>query len=102
VAMAGIGQPEQFVEALTAGGWQVVERCLYPDHHWYTPDDLADVARRAAAAGAWGVATTDKDAVRLEPLGALPLSVARWPLTLDLPRWDVVTGAIQQVLGRRA
>lgn len=102
VAMAGIGQPAQFVHALTADGWQVLDTCSFPDHHWFTPADLSAVARRVAAAGAWGVATTDKDAVRLEPLGPLPVAVARWPLTLDLPRWDVVTTAIRQVLGARA
>ena len=101
VVMAGIGQPAQFVHALTADGWQVLDTCAYRDHHWYTPADLSAVARRVAAAGAWGVATTDKDAVRLEPLGPLPVPVARWPLTLDLPRWDVVTTAIGQVLGGR-
>ncbi len=102
VAMAGIGQPAQFVQALTADGWQVLDTCAYPDHHWYTPADLSAVARLVASAGAWGVATTDKDAVRLEPLGPLPVPVARWPLTLELPRWDVVTTAIRQVLGGRA
>lgn len=102
VAMAGIGHPAQFVDALTADGWRVADVCAYPDHHWYTPADLSAVARRVAAAGAWGVATTDKDAVRLEPLGPLPVAVARWPLTLDLPRWDALTGAIRQVLRGRA
>ena len=102
VAMAGIGQPAQFVDALTADGWTVVDTCAYPDHHWYTPADLSAVARRVAAAGAWGVATTEKDAVRLEPLGPLPVPLARWPLTLDLPQWDTLTGAIRQVLGGRA
>jgi hypothetical protein len=28
--------------------------------------------------------------------------VSRWPLTLDVPRWDTLTGAIRQVLGGRA
>jgi len=102
VAMAGIGHPAQFVDALTADRWRVVDTCAYPDHHWYAPADLAAVARRVAAAGAWGVATTDKDAVRLEPLAPLPVAVARWPLTLDVPGWDVVTSAIRQVLGGRA
>ncbi len=102
VAMAGIGAPAQFVDALTADGWTVVETCAYPDHHWYTPADLSAVARRVAAAGAWGVATTDKDAVRLESLGPLPVPVSRWPLTLDVPRWDTLTDAIRQVLGGRA
>ncbi len=102
VAMAAIGQPEQFEAALVADGWQVVDRCTYPDHHWYSAADLAEVAGRVEAAGAWGVATTDKDAVRLEALAPLPMAVARWPLTLDLARWDVVTTAIRSVLGGRA
>ena len=102
VAMAGIGQPAQFVAALTAHGWRVVDTCAFPDHHWYGAADLTAVARRVAAAGAWGVATTDKDAVRLELLVPLPVAVARWPLTLEIARWDMVTGAIRQVLGGRA
>lgn len=102
VAMAAIGQPAQFEAALVADGWHVVDRCAYPDHHWYSAADLQEVARRVAASGAWGVATTDKDAVRLEALAPLPVAVARWPLTLDLARWDVVTAAIQGVLGGRA
>lgn len=99
VVLAGLGQPQQFIDALTADGWRVADACLFPDHHWYSAHDLADVARRVAAAGAWGVATTDKDAVRLELLGAVPGALARWPLTLDLPKWDAVTDAIRAVLG---
>jgi tetraacyldisaccharide 4'-kinase len=103
VAMAGIGQPGQFVDALAAAGWRVADVCAFRDHHWYSAADLAGVARRVAATGAWGVATTDKDAVRLEILGApLPVPVARWPLTLDVPRWDALTAAIAAVLGGRA
>ncbi len=102
VAMAGIGRPGQFVDGLRAAGWHVADACLYPDHHWYSRDDLASVARAVAAAGAWGVLTTDKDAVRLDPAWPLPCRMARVPLTLDLPRWDVVTAAVAGVLGGRA
>lgn len=102
VALAGIGQPAQFVEGLRAAGWQVAAECLYRDHHWYSPRDLADVAATVAARGAWGVLTTDKDAVRFAADAPLPCAAARVPLTLDVPRWDVVTGAVQAVLGGRA
>ncbi|MEP7116664.1 MAG: tetraacyldisaccharide 4'-kinase [Acidobacteriota bacterium] len=102
VAMAGIGQPGQFVDGLRAAGWPVADACLFGDHHWYSRADLAQVARRVATAGAWGVLTTDKDAVRLDLTGVLAFRVARVPLTLDLPRWDVVTGVVRQAMRGRA
>lgn len=103
VVMAGIGQPAQFVEGLERAGWPVVDVCAFNDHHWYTADDLAEVARRVGAAGAWGIATTDKDAVRLEALDAPPTAnLARWPLTLDLPRWDELTAAVERTLRGRS
>jgi tetraacyldisaccharide 4'-kinase len=98
VALAGIGQPAQFASALSAAGWQVVASCAFGDHHWFTPRDLAAAARTVAAHDAWGLLTTDKDAVRLEPLGAPPCAVARVPLTLDLPQWHVIAEAVAGVL----
>jgi len=102
VVLAGIGQPDQFVASVRAAGWRVADTCLFADHHWYSRADLADVAGRVAAAGAWGVLTTDKDAVRLGRLEPLPCRVARVPLTLDVPQWDVVTGAVRQAMAGRA
>lgn len=99
VVMAAIGDPRQFVEALTADGWTVADRCTFRDHHWYTAQDLAAVAARVTATGAWGVATTDKDAVRLERVDTLPMAMARWPLVLDVPQWDVIATAVRGVLG---
>jgi tetraacyldisaccharide 4'-kinase len=100
VAMAGLGDPAQFVETLRGSGWHVADVCPFPDHHWYTAADLSRVADRVRAAGAWGIATTDKDAVRLEPLGPPPVPIARWPLTLDLPRWNVLTDAVDAAMAR--
>jgi tetraacyldisaccharide 4'-kinase len=101
VALAGIGQPQQFLDALAAAGYVVADACLFRDHHWYGPADLAAVAARVTAAGAWGAATTDKDAVRLEGLTPpTPFALARWPLTLDIPRWDVLGAAMDDLLGR--
>ena len=102
VAVAGIGQPVQFVDGLTAAGWQVVDTRFFADHHWFSSRDLADVARSVKASGAWGVLTTDKDAVRLEHLGPLPCPVARVPLSLDIPEWGRITSAVERLLGARA
>lgn len=100
VVMAGIGDPAQFAASLTADGWRVADTCVFRDHHWYSAADLDAVAARVAAAGAWGVATTDKDAVRLAGLDALPFHMARWPLVLDLPRWDALADAVRGVIAR--
>ena len=102
VALAGIGQPAQFFDGLRAAGWQVADTCVHPDHHWYSAADLAAVARTVETTGAWGVLTTDKDAVRLDATAPLPCRVARVPLTLDIPRWDIVATAVRRVLGGRA
>ena len=69
VALAGIGQPAQFAAGLAAAGWQVVATSAFGDHHWFTrrrPRRGGDDGRRATTPGA--SLTTDKDAVRLEPL----------------------------------
>jgi tetraacyldisaccharide 4'-kinase len=102
VVLAGIGQPEQFVAGVRAAGWRVADTCVFADHHWFSRADLADVARRVTAAGAWGVLTTDKDAVRLDRQEPLPCRMARVPLTLDVPGWHVVTGAVHRAMEGRA
>ncbi len=100
VVMAGIGQPQQFVDSLRAAGWRVVDVCTFHDHHWYSRRELDAVAARVRSAGAWGVLTTAKDAVRLDLSTALPCRVAQVPLVLDVPRWNVVAEAVRQVAGR--
>ena len=87
---------------LAAAGWQVVATLPFADHHWFTLHDLAAIARTVAEHGAWGVLTTDKDAVRLEPLAPpLPCAIARVPLVLDIPRWDRLTDAVGEAIARR-
>jgi tetraacyldisaccharide 4'-kinase len=100
VAVAGIGQPDQFFGGLRQAGWDVVGTRVFPDHHRFAPADLAEVARLAADVAAWGVVTTDKDAVRLEPLGPLPCAVARVPLALDVPQFDRLASAMRAAVQR--
>lgn len=54
-AVAGIGRPERFFEALRGQGLEI-EAHAFPDHHAYRPEDLA------FAAGS--VLMTEKDAVK--------------------------------------
>jgi tetraacyldisaccharide 4'-kinase len=82
VAVAGIARPERFFAALRVEGWDVVTELAFRDHHWFTEQDIASIARAAFDAKADLVMTTEKDAVRLHlvangapPWAYLPLQV---------------------------
>lgn len=67
--LSGIGSPERFERQARERGLSVNARLRYPDHHWYGPADiekLNEVAERGP------ILTTEKDAVRLLALEALP------------------------------
>ncbi len=67
VAVSAIGDPTAFEAQLRAVGAEV-EPARFPDHHAFTDDDVARLARRAE--GSDGVVCTLKDAVKLR---------SRWP-----------------------
>ena len=64
LAFAGIAAPWRFFDTLEELGANVVETRPFPDHHAYSPDDVARLVRRANELGAVPV-TTAKDAVKL-------------------------------------
>ena len=66
VALSSIANPRDFERTLVRIGLDVVDHCVFPDHHGYGDDDLDGVASVAARAGAEVVLTTEKDAVRLD------------------------------------
>jgi tetraacyldisaccharide 4'-kinase len=65
LAVAGIARPERFFHALRAQGWNVVAELRFPDHHWYSTKDLAEINNAAQESHARIVVTTEKDAVRV-------------------------------------
>lgn len=78
LAFAGLARPEKFFDTLLALGADVADCAPYPDHHPYSEDDLAFLARMARDAGAQLI-TTEKDAARLPPewrqsVAVLPVS----------------------------
>ncbi|MDD2865698.1 MAG: tetraacyldisaccharide 4'-kinase [Candidatus Omnitrophica bacterium] len=66
--VCGIAQPGSFEKTVVAMGGQVVSRAFFRDHHVYSAGDLSRCCRRAVAAGARLIVTTQKDAQRLERL----------------------------------
>ncbi len=82
LAFAGLGSPQGFADTVDAAGIRRVGFVEFPDHHWFSAGDLAELARDARAAGAQGLVTTEKDWVRLRDLP--PSSLPLWVLPVRL------------------
>ena len=79
-AFCGLGNPAAFRRTLADLGANVVEFVTFPDHHGYTREDVAALARRAGQLPSGGLAlTTQKDFVKLRAaeLGGRPLWAVR-------------------------
>lgn len=76
VALAGIARPERFFRELEDSGLDVRARLPYRDHHPYSAGDVERMLESVERAGAHAVVTTEKDLVRLMPLGPLPFRLA--------------------------
>lgn len=78
--LCAIGHPRAFLDTLASLGARLVDPVILPDHHLYTPADLAGLEH---GPGAPLVVTTAKDAVKLAPLApALPMLVLEIELEL--------------------
>jgi len=65
-AFCGIGNPLAFRLTLEQMGVEVAFFRAFPDHHAYSPAEVARVVAGAVEAGCMGLITTEKDAVKLE------------------------------------
>ena len=93
-SVAGPGHFAQVVRRLT--GEQVTLR-TYPDHHEFDRNDANEILREAAGRT---VVTTEKDAVKLAPLGALPPASRVLTLAVELERGgDIIERALDGVFG---
>jgi tetraacyldisaccharide 4'-kinase len=79
---AGIGSPDGFRQTLEDTGVVEMGFARFADHHRYTRDELAALERRAYAASAVGLVTTEKDWARLR--GLPPRGVPLYVLTVRL------------------
>ena len=85
VLLTGIAQPGPLREELKQQGYKIQYHAQFPDHHAFTPEDVA--ALRAHWQPGWPIFTTEKDATRLlmpelrtaragMPLYTIPVRVA--------------------------
>lgn len=74
-AVAGIARPEGFKQLLQEQGAVIVETRWFPDHHFYSQQELIDIINQAWQASAEALITTEKDAVRFARLSPSGLPV---------------------------
>jgi tetraacyldisaccharide 4'-kinase len=65
-AFAGIGRPEKFYETCRKAGLNLVDTQDFPDHYFFSNEELAALQKQALAHSAQ-LLTTEKDWVRLPP-----------------------------------
>ena len=64
-AFCGLGNPDAFLRDLGNWGLAICGRCIFPDHHRYTPRDVSALKQAGKLAGAKALVTTEKDAQNL-------------------------------------
>ena len=103
-AFCGIGNPAGFRATLAGLGAEPATFEPLPDHHAPTPAEVADVVRRAAAAGASAVLCTEKDLVKLRTKAFAgfrpPLPVLAVRIAATYPQGDAaLTEALTKAVG---
>lgn len=78
--VTGIARPGRVAADTRAAGWTVADHMVFPDHHPFTPRDVQTIGTRVVEVHATAVLTTEKDAVRLEPLAPFPCPVLKVPV----------------------
>jgi tetraacyldisaccharide 4'-kinase len=82
VAFCGIGNPAGFRHTLTECGYTILELREFPDHHAYTAEDIAALARLARERKAVALVCTHKDLVKVavDQIAGVPL----WAVEIGL------------------
>jgi tetraacyldisaccharide 4'-kinase len=81
-AFCGVGNPESFFALLRRAGHTLCHTRVFPDHHYYSQEEINALVSQSAKRGAHALLTTAKDEVKLRSL------------RVELPCY-VVEGAIE-------
>ena len=83
-ALSAIACPASFEGFLEELGATLVWKDHYADHHRYTSQEILDFVNQAKAAGADFIVTTEKDAVRIPPLGRCDVPIYYLRIQIDI------------------
>lgn len=84
IAFAGIGHPQKFYHTLKQQGFNVVKTVDFPDHHFYTRDELDKIIAEAKKLNAQ-IYTTGKDFVKIPALYHNDINVLDVAVVWDNP-----------------
>jgi tetraacyldisaccharide 4'-kinase len=96
IAFAGIGRPQKFYDTLIALGASLKKTMDFPDHHFYTPQDIKILEKLSQDFNA-PLVTTEKDYVKLDAAFKDKVMVLRISL-VDLEKNDSLMTSIREVL----
>lgn len=65
LAFCALGNPNNFFEQLKRENFKLTATEIFPDHHFYTPDDILNIEEKARENSAEILLTTGKDATKL-------------------------------------
>lgn len=66
VAFSGVGNPKSFEQTLMSLGLEMKKHFVFPDHHFYSKNELGDLEASVQQLGADYLVTTEKDIARLD------------------------------------
>ena len=67
LALSGIANPDYFSSLLRKFEMEIVGEVIFPDHHFYLPQDLCSIKEKSK--GVDWIVTTEKDMLKLQRLG---------------------------------
>ena len=99
--VTAIAQPERFENDVRNLGFEVAGTMIFPDHHDYPEEDLAEIEAAVADLRAAAVLTTAKDRVKL--LGRLDVPLAELPIRAEPEPafWDWLDARVDELLRDR-
>jgi len=100
-AFCGIGNPAAFFDDLRHWGFTVVGRRRFSDHHRYSAEEVRDLNRAAAAAGADCLLCTEKDRFNLPDWAATELPIYACTIRMALNDEEGFWRAIRASVGRK-
>ena len=103
-AFCAIGNPIAFLDDLRRWGLHVAGHAAFRDHHRFSQRDGDEIGRRALAAGAEALLSTEKDVFNYaQAQFKLPVFYCRIAMRISEPDrfWQTVTEAARRKLGAR-
>jgi tetraacyldisaccharide 4'-kinase len=100
-AFCGVGNPESFFAQLRRDGYTLCHTRVFPDHHYYTQEEINALVSQSSQCGAHALLTTAKDEVKLRSLKfEMPCYVV--DVAIEIENESNFLALIDQAIGKSA